>query len=180
MPQEKLHAMDEIICRIRLVAFDFDGVFTDNMVYVSEDGTEAVRCFRSDGIGLQKLKKMGIETVIISTEANPVVSARARKLEIRCIQDCQDKRTVLEEMAHDQGIRLSEVAFVGNDINDLPCLECVGLPIVVQDAHQDVMSTALYQTKNPGGHGAVREVCDLFERHHSGVQGIEVQGSRPV
>ena len=93
-----------MIRRIRLVAFDFDGVFTDNMVYVFEDGREAVRCFRSDGIGLHKLKKLGIETVIISTEANPVVSARAHKLKIRCIQDCQDKRAVLEDIAHDQGI----------------------------------------------------------------------------
>ena len=165
MPQEiKLHSIDEIIRRIRLVAFDFDGVFTNNMVYVFEDGREAVRCFRSDGIGLHKLKNLGIETVIISTEANPVVAARARKLKIRCIQDCQDKRAVLEDIARDQGIGLGEVAFVGNDVNDLPCLECVALPIVVQDAHQDVLSTARYQTKNLGGHGAVREVCDLFER----------------
>ena len=165
MPQEiKLHNIDEMIRRIRLVAFDFDGVFTNNMVYVFEDGREAVRCFRSDGIGLHKLKKLGIETVIISTEANPVVSARAHKLKIGCIQDCQDKRAVLEEIAHDQGIGLGEVAFVGNDVNDLSCLECVALPIVVQDAHQDVVSTARYQTKNPGGHGAVREICDLFER----------------
>jgi YrbI family 3-deoxy-D-manno-octulosonate 8-phosphate phosphatase len=165
MPQEKpFHSINEIIGRIRLIAFDFDGVFTDNMVYVFEDGREAVRCFRSDGIGLQKLKKLGIETVIISTEANPVVSARAHKLKIRCIQDCQDKRAVLEDLADDQGIGLGEMAFVGNDVNDLPCLECVALPIVVQDAHRDVLSTARYQTKNPGGHGAVREVCDLFER----------------
>ena len=181
MPQEKkVPDIDGIICRIRLIAFDFDGVFTDNMVYVLEDGSEAVRCFRSDGIGLHKLKKLGIETVIISTEANPVVSARARKLKMRCIQDCQDKRVVLEDIAREKNITFNEVAFVGNDINDLPCLECVALPIVVQDAHQDVVSTALYQTKNPGGHGAVREVCDLFEKYHSGVQSSEVQGSRQV
>ncbi|MGD9067581.1 MAG: HAD hydrolase family protein [Desulfobacterales bacterium] len=181
MPQEKpLHSINEIIGRIRLIAFDFDGVFTDNMVYVFEDGREAVRCFRSDGIGLHKLKKLGIETVIISTEANPVVSARARKLKIRCIQDCQDKRAVLEDIAHDQGIGLGEVAFVGNDVNDLACLECVGLPIVVQDAHQDVVSTARYQTKHPGGYGAVREVCDLFEKYRSGVQGSKFQGSPPL
>jgi len=165
MPQEEIvNNIDEIICRIRLVAFDFDGVFSDNMVYVFEDGTEAVRCFRSDGIGLHKLKKLGIETVIISTEANPVVSARAHKLKIRCVQNCQDKRAVLEDIAQEKNITLSEVAFVGNDINDLPCLECVALPIVVQDAYQDVVPFALYQTKRPGGHGAVREVCDLFER----------------
>jgi YrbI family 3-deoxy-D-manno-octulosonate 8-phosphate phosphatase len=158
------HGIDEIICRIRLIAFDFDGVFTDNMVFVFQDGSEAVRCFRSDGIGLQKLEKLGIETVIISTEANPVVSARARKLKIRCIQDCQDKLAVLNDIAQKMNITLAEVAFVGNDINDLPCLECVALPIVVQDAYQDVVPIALYQTQRPGGHGAVREICDLFER----------------
>jgi 3-deoxy-D-manno-octulosonate 8-phosphate phosphatase (KDO 8-P phosphatase) len=156
--------LKDLFAKIRLVAFDFDGVFTDNMVYVLEDGTEAVRCFRGDGLGLQKLKKLGIETVIISTEANPVVSARARKLKIRCIQNCQDKRAVLEDLAREQSISLAEVSFVGNDINDLSCLECVALPIVVQDAHRDVVPTALYQTQRPGGHGAVREICDLFER----------------
>ena len=164
LQDKKLNNIDEIIGRIRLVAFDFDGVFTDNTVYVFEDGSEAVRCFRSDGIGLHKLKKLGIETVIISTEANPVVSARAHKLKIRCIQNCQNKRAVLEDIAQENNITLREVAFVGNDVNDLPCLECVALPIVVQDAYQDVVPTALFQTKRPGGHGAVREICDLFER----------------
>jgi YrbI family 3-deoxy-D-manno-octulosonate 8-phosphate phosphatase len=159
-----MDSLHEIIGRIRLVAFDFDGVFTDNMVYVFQDGSEAVRCFRSDGIGLHKLKKLGVETVIISTEANPVVSARAQKLKMRCIQNCQDKRAALEDIAADKNITLAEIAFVGNDINDLACLECVGLPIVVQDAYPDVLDTALYQTKRPGGRGAVREVCDLFEQ----------------
>ena len=154
----------EAIRKIRLIAFDFDGVFTDNMVYVLQDGSEAVRCNRSDGIGLQKLKKLGIETVIISTESNPVVSARAGKLKIRCLQDCQDKRTALEKVAQESGIALGEVAFVGNDINDLSCLTHVGLPVVVQDAHPDVISLAAYRTKNRGGYGAVRELCDLFER----------------
>lgn len=156
--------LKDAIRNIRLIAFDFDGVFTDNMVYVLQDGSEAVRCCRSDGIGLQKLKKLGIETVIISTEANPVVSARARKLEIRCIQDCDDKRTTLESIVRESGIPLDKVAFIGNDINDLECLTGVGLPIVVNDAHPDVVSIARYQTRNPGGCGAVREVCDLFEQ----------------
>jgi len=154
----------EILPQIRLIAFDFDGVFTDNMVYVMQDGSEAVRCSRGDGIGLQKLKKLGIETVIISTEANPVVSARARKLKIRCVQDCPDKRKALENIARKTGISLNEVAFVGNDVNDLECLIRVGLPIVVNDAHRDVISIARYQTRNPGGYGAVREICDLFEQ----------------
>jgi 3-deoxy-D-manno-octulosonate 8-phosphate phosphatase (KDO 8-P phosphatase) len=163
-PQDIDPNLKEAIRKIRLVAFDFDGVFTDNMVYVLQDGSESVRCNRSDGIGLQKLKKLGIETVIISTEANPVVSARAQKLKIRCFQNCEDKRKTLENVARKFGISLDEVAFVGNDINDQPCLDYVGLPIVVYDAHPDVVSIARYQTRNPGGYGAVREVCDIFEK----------------
>jgi len=154
----------EAIGKIRLVAFDFDGVFTDNMVYVMQDGSEAVRCFRGDGIGLQKLKDLDIETIIISTESNPVVSSRARKLKIRCLQDCKDKRAALDGVVQEKGISLTEVAFVGNDINDLPCLTSVGLPIVVQDAHHEVIHLALYQTEARGGFGAVREVCDLLEQ----------------
>ena len=156
--------MKELISKIRLIAFDFDGVFTDNMVYVSEDGTETVRCFRSDGIGLQKLRQLGIEMMIISTEANPVVSARARKLKIRCIQNCRDKRAELENIVVEMGLTLDAVAFVGNDINDQSCLECVGMPIVVQDAYPEVIPLACYRTQKRGGYGAVREICDLFEQ----------------
>ena len=155
-------SLEERIRAIRLVAFDFDGVFTDNTVYVFEDGSEAVRCFRGDGIGLRKLERMGIDTIIISTETNPVVAARSRKLGIRCVQGCGDKRTALETITQEMGLSLRQVAFVGNDINDLPCLTCVGLPIVVRDAHPDVIPHARYQTKALGGHGAVREICDLI------------------
>jgi len=156
--------MKDIIHGIRLVAFDFDGVFTDDMVYVLQDGTEAVRCFRGDGIGLQKLARLGIETAIISTEVNPVVTARAEKLNIRCIQAVGDKHAELERLASALDITLSQVAFVGNDVNDLPALQCVGLPIVVKNAHPDVVKHAIYQTRHEGGHGAVREVCDLVEK----------------
>ena len=157
-------SLDERIGAVRLVAFDFDGVFTDNTVYVWQDGSEAVRCSRSDGLGLQKLERVRIPAVIISTEINPVVSARSRKLGIRCLQGCQDKLEALGTVVRELGISLSQVAFVGNDINDLPCLEAVGLPIVVRDAHPDVIPYARYRTRALGGHGAVREICDLFER----------------
>ena len=156
------HNLDDIIRDIRLIAFDFDGVFTDNTVYVFEDGREAVRCSRADGIGLSKLKQLGIHTVIISTETNPVVTARARKLGLPCVQGVNDKRAALESVLREHGLSLEQAAFVGNDINDLPCLTAVRLPIVVQDAHPDVIPHALYRTTTHGGHGAVREVCDLF------------------
>ena len=123
-----------------------------------------MRCFRGDGIGLQQLEQLGIATLIVSTETNPVVSARSRKLGIQCVQGCKDKRATLETRVQEMGLSLAQTAFVGNDVNDMPCLRSVKLPIVVQDAHPDVIPYALYQTKARGGHGAVREVCDLFER----------------
>ena len=157
-------ALAQQIRRTRLIAFDFDGVFTDNFVYVFEDGSEGVRCTRADGLGLQKLSRFGIATAVISTETNPVVGARSRKLAIRCIQSCPDKRAALDDLVEELGLTLEQVAFVGNDINDLSCLSCVGLPIVVHDAHADVLPFAAYRTSRGGGHGAVREICDLFAR----------------
>jgi 3-deoxy-D-manno-octulosonate 8-phosphate phosphatase (KDO 8-P phosphatase) len=156
-------SLAELIRTIRMVAFDFDGVFTDNMVYVFEDGREAVRCTRSDGIGLSRLKCLGVVPVIISTETNSVVGMRSRKLNIQCMQACSDKRAALDELARDNGLALGQIAFVGNDVNDIPCLSAVGLPIVVKDSHPDVLPYARYQTNLSGGYGAVREVCDLFE-----------------
>jgi YrbI family 3-deoxy-D-manno-octulosonate 8-phosphate phosphatase len=148
--------------RVRLVAFDFDGVFTDNAVYVSQDGTEAVRCVRSDGIGLQALAALGVATVVISTETNPVVAARSRKLSLRCIQGCEDKLAALERVLAELGLASEEAAFLGNDVNDLECLKAVGVPMVVADAHADVVPHAVYRTATRGGYGAVREVCDLI------------------
>lgn len=159
-----MNDLEALIRQVRLVGFDFDGVFTDNTVYVAEDGTETVRCWRGDGIGLRKLDRLGVATTIISTETNPVVGVRARKLNIRCIQGIEDKLVALESLAQEQGVNLAQVAFVGNDINDLSCLRVVGLPIVVQDAHPDLFFHARYTTRLPGGCGAVREICDLFER----------------
>ena len=150
---------------VRLVAFDFDGVFTDNRVYVFEDGREAVACSRSDGPGLRKLDRLGIHYVVISTETNPVVSQRCRKLDIRCFQGVEDKLSVLTHVAAELSVPLSRTAFVGNDVNDLDCLKAVALPIVVNDSHPDVLPHALYRTSTPGGYGAVREVCDLLEAY---------------
>jgi YrbI family 3-deoxy-D-manno-octulosonate 8-phosphate phosphatase len=157
-------ALSRLIRNIKLVAFDFDGVFTDNAVYVMQDGSEAVRCFRGDGLGLRKLERAGIRAIIISTETNPVVGARSRKLGIHCVQSCEDKRLALESICKEMGIGLDRVAYVGNDINDLECLASVGLPIVVHDAHPDVTVHARFRTERPGGQGAVREICDLFDK----------------
>ena len=148
--------------RVRLLAFDFDGVFTDNTVYVSEDGTETVRCWRSDGLGLKELSRLGVSTVIVSTETNAVVQHRSKKLAVRCFNGCEDKLAVLQGVATELGLTLDQVGFVGNDINDIHCLRAVGLPMVVADAHPSVRGIATYRTTARGGRGAVREICDLF------------------
>jgi len=155
--------LDSLIRDIRLVAFDFDGVFTDNTVYVGEDGRESVRCWRGDGLGLSALRRLGLATVIVSTETNAVVQHRSRKLAVKCFNGCDDKLAVLRTVAGEMGIGLDQVAFVGNDINDLPCLSAVALPIVVKDAHPAIKKYARYRTRAPGGYGAVREVCDMFD-----------------
>jgi 3-deoxy-D-manno-octulosonate 8-phosphate phosphatase (KDO 8-P phosphatase) len=154
---------EETIQKIQLIAFDFDGVFTDNMVYTFEDGREAVRCSRAEGLGLQKLKNLGIDMIVISTEENHVVAARCRKLGLSCIYGCENKLAKLMEIAEQKQIPLEHIAYVGNDINDIPCLRHAGFPIVVHDAHPDILRFARYRTTHPGGHGAVREICDLFD-----------------
>lgn len=155
-------SLDALIRRVRLVAFDFDGVFTDNTVYVTDDGRESVRCWRGDGLGLRALERLGLSTVIVSTETNAVVQHRSKKLAIRCFNGCEDKLAVLTGVAEELGITLDEVAFVGNDINDLACLSAVGLPMIVADAHPSVSASARYRTIALGGRGAVREICDLI------------------
>ena len=147
---------------IDLVVFDFDGVFTDNTVWVNQDGVESVRCWRSDGLGLSRLKSIGVKTCIISTEINPVVGMRAKKLAIQCIQGVEDKAQAIENLARSLQIALDKVAFVGNDINDLPALKKVGMPIATADAYPEVVTSVAYRTIALGGRGAVREVCDLI------------------
>ena len=120
-----------------------------------------MRCYRGDGLGLARLKSLGIEMVILSTEANLVVSIRAEKLGIPCVQDCEDKLEVLKTYVTELGADLSQVAFVGNDINDRSCLENVSLPVVVADAAEEILPFAKIVLKKRGGEGAVREFCDI-------------------
>jgi len=154
--------MPDNFSAIKLLVFDFDGVFTDNGVYVLEDGREAVRCSRYDGMGVTLLRRRGFPMMILSTEKNPVVTARAEKLKIECVQGCVDKGTKLREIALERALSLDQIAYVGNDVNDTMCLELAGFPIVVADAHPSVAGLGRYTTKAAGGKGAVREVCDLF------------------
>ena len=153
---------DDLLASIRLVAFDFDGVFTDNTVYISQDGIESVRCWRSDGLGLSKLSDIGVQAVIVSSETNPVVTARAEKLKLTCKQGVEDKAAEILTICQELQIDPQQTMFVGNDINDINAFKSVGVPVAVADAYPEINLHVVYHTKKPGGFGAVREVCDLI------------------
>jgi YrbI family 3-deoxy-D-manno-octulosonate 8-phosphate phosphatase len=151
----------DLLLTVRLIAFDFDGVFTDNSVYVTQDGIESVRCWRGDGLGLERLRSIGIETLIISTEINPVVMARARKLNLSCKHGVQDKAAAILATCQDLQIDSQQTMFVGNDINDIPAFQSIGIPVGVADSYPEIYPYILCRTQKPGGLGAVREICDL-------------------
>ena len=147
---------------VKAIVFDFDGVFTDNRVYVSQNGEEAVACDRSDGMGILMLRKVGVPMVIISTEKNPVVAVRGAKLQMDVLQGIDDKLPTLEKWASENDLTLDQLAFVGNDINDVECIEGVGLGVVVADAYPVAVAAADMQLTRNGGRGAVREIADFW------------------
>jgi YrbI family 3-deoxy-D-manno-octulosonate 8-phosphate phosphatase len=149
---------------LRMVVFDFDGVFTNNLVYVTETGQEIVCCSRSDGIGLKALKNAGILSIVLSSEENNVVLERCKKLKIECHHGCQDKLSFLKSFIEEKKLNFKNLLFVGNDVNDAECLKTVGFPVVVKDSHSDVIDLGKYVTKKNGGQGAVREICDLLTK----------------
>jgi YrbI family 3-deoxy-D-manno-octulosonate 8-phosphate phosphatase len=152
---------NELLVSVRLIAFDFDGVFTDNTVYVTQEGVESVRCWRSDGLGLARLRSISVQTFIISTEANPVVTARALKLKLPCKQGVEDKAAEILAICKELQISPEQTMFVGNDINDILAFQSIGIPVGVADAYPEIYPYVLYRTQRPGGFGAVREICDL-------------------
>lgn len=154
--------IEEIAKKIKLVVFDFDGVFTDNKVFVFQDGTEGVLCSRADGLGIEALRRRGVKLLVISTEKNPVVKARCQKLNILCIQSIDNKARILKEEANKLGISLAEIAYLANDVNDLGCLAIVGFPACVADSYPEVLNISKYKTRAKGGYGAVREFCDYL------------------
>jgi YrbI family 3-deoxy-D-manno-octulosonate 8-phosphate phosphatase len=147
---------------IQLVALDFDGVLTDNRVWVDKKGHEWVAANRSDGWGISRLKKAGISVVVLSTETDPVVAARCEKLGIESVQGLEDKTNALRKVMADQGVSPENTIFVGNDTNDTSCFPIVACALAPADAHSDVKRLADIILEQRGGHGAVRELCDLI------------------
>jgi YrbI family 3-deoxy-D-manno-octulosonate 8-phosphate phosphatase len=149
---------------VRFAVFDFDGVFSDNRVWTNDRGEESVACFRGDTMGLRRLDEVGIEYLILTSETNDAVAARARKMRVDCIKGIEDKLPVLRAEVERRGVSLAETSYVGNDVNDAECLAAVGFPVVPADAWAEVVPLARLVLTRAGGHGCVREFCDAVWR----------------
>jgi YrbI family 3-deoxy-D-manno-octulosonate 8-phosphate phosphatase len=165
--------------RVSLLALDFDGVLTDNRVWVAEDGTESVVCSREDSLGLQMLRERGITAMVISRETSPIVAARCRKLGIPCWQGVEDKSTLLRRLVVERGLTMDEVVYLGNDVNDLTSMQAVGCGVAVSDAHPHVVEAADLVVSKPGGRGAIRELCDRILAQARESDGWIAPGGRP-
>ncbi|MBQ6518339.1 MAG: acylneuraminate cytidylyltransferase [Anaerolineaceae bacterium] len=147
---------------VELVVMDFDGVMTDDCVIVDQNGIESVRCSRADGMGIRLLRESGMKIVVLSSERNPVVMTRCKKLNLECIHGVLKKGDILENYLKEKEINPQNVIYVGNDINDLPCFSLVGCAVVPADAHNVVKNAADIVLLHNGGEGAVRELCDML------------------
>ncbi|TRV75000.1 acylneuraminate cytidylyltransferase [Streptomyces sp. 130] len=144
---------------IDAVVLDFDGTQTDDRVLVDSDGRETVAVHRGDGLGIAALRKAGVPLLILSTEQNPVVAARANKLRVPVLHGVDRKDLALKQWCDEQSLAPERVMYVGNDVNDLPCFALAGWPVAVASAHDSVRAAARAVTTTPGGSGAIREIA---------------------
>ncbi|GGO83276.1 acylneuraminate cytidylyltransferase [Wenjunlia tyrosinilytica] len=144
---------------IDAVVLDFDGTQTDDRVLIDSEGREMVAVHRGDGLGIAALRRAGLPVLILSTETNPVVAARARKLKLPVIHGVDRKDLALKQWCGEEGVAPERVLYVGNDVNDLPCFDLVGWPVAVANAHDVVRAAARSVTSASGGNGAIREIA---------------------
>lgn len=149
--------------QIRLLALDVDGVLTDGSLVYTAEGESSKRFHVKDGLGLRLLREQGYQLAVVSARGGAALERRLRELGVTaCALQTHDKLNALSGLADGLGIPLSECAFVGDDLWDLPALRAVGLPVSVADGHPLVQREALYVTETKGGQGAVREVADML------------------
>lgn len=148
--------------QIKLAVFDFDGVMTDDTIYLDQLGHEMVRVSRADGLAVNILKNRGLSLLILSTETNQVVEKRAEKLKIPVLHGIADKATALKQYAFDNGIDLQQTLYVGNDLNDIEVMKIVGVSVSPSNANKAVRKISTIKLKTPGGYGAIRELADFW------------------
>ena len=156
--------IEEKLKDIKLLAMDFDGVLTDNKVLIGEDGKELVICDRSDSLGINMLKteKKEIDIIVISKGTSKVVKARCEKLHIDYITGMDDKLEALKGIIEMKNLKFDDVAYIGNDVNDIQCIQKSGIGVAVSDSANKVLQVADIVTTKKGDHGAVREFCDML------------------
>ena len=135
---------------------------TDNKVYVDQIGNETVQVNRADGMGISEIKKLDVKQIIISTEKNPVVSVRASKIGIPCLQGVDNKKDVLLDYCRKNNFDLKQVAYIGNDINDKDVMETVSITFCPADAHDSIKGISNHVLKTKGGDGVIRELLDFI------------------
>jgi YrbI family 3-deoxy-D-manno-octulosonate 8-phosphate phosphatase len=148
--------------KVKILVLDFDGVLTDNRVWMDQNGNESVVANRSDSLWVDMLREKGVQVFVISKETNPVVAARCRKMNIPCIQGEDSKETALKKLLVEKGIDPAQAVYCGNDVNDLPCFPLVGWAVAVADSVPEVVRQADFVLNTPGGRGAVRELCEII------------------
>jgi 3-deoxy-D-manno-octulosonate 8-phosphate phosphatase (KDO 8-P phosphatase) len=148
---------------IDIFVFDFDGVLTDNFVHIDQDGRESVVCSRSDGLGIDALRKIK-SIYILSSEKNSVVTSRANKLQIKVKHGVSNKVSALNELLEKESLALDRVFYVGNDLNDLEVMNECKYSACPSDSHHRIKDVATYVLKTKGGKGVVREILeDIFK-----------------
>jgi N-acylneuraminate cytidylyltransferase len=152
---------------VKLIITDFDGVITDNHVITDQDGKESVLASRGDSMHIKTLREKGIEFLILSSEPNPVVLARAKKMGVEAIHNLgmEHKDQAMLKVLEQKKLKAENVIYIGNDLNDLPCFEIAGWAVAVADAAPEVIRAADHVLTKSGGHGAVRELCEIVLKH---------------
>ncbi len=149
--------------QLRLVIFDVDGVLTDGGLFLGDDGQEYKAFSSRDGLGMKMLKNSGVEIGIITGRTSQVVAYRMRSLSIEHVyQGRTHKVPAFEELCQTLALKPEQVAYVGDDVIDIPVMKRVGLAVAVADAHPLTMEQAHWHTPSPGGRGAARDVCELI------------------
>ena len=146
---------------IDALVFDFDGVLTNNLVHLDQDGKEWVSCSRGDGLAFDVLRKLNKPTYILSTEKNPVVSARAEKLKVPVLQGIGNKAIAVYELANQEGYDLSRILYIGNDLNDYRAMQKCGYSACPSDSHPVIKNMAAITLSTKGGDGVVRELSEV-------------------
>lgn len=161
--------IDKNICTVRLLVMDVDGTLTDGQIYISESA-ELFKAFHvRDGYAIKHmLPEVGIIPAIVTGRGSDIVAYRANELGIQYVyQGISDKATALLELKRQLNLQWKEIAFIGDDLNDLPAMELVGCTACPADAVPEVQMICDYVCKTPGGHGAVREFIEWIKRSTS-------------